>query len=594
MSADTRAPRLPPATFDSVILAAVVAECKPLIGARVQRVHQAGSAALAITLRGRGRGGSLFASIHPRSGRLHLAREVEPTEATPFVLQLRNRLEGATLRSVTAPLFERVAVLGFEGLEGATDFIVEILGGNANFILCAEGRIIGADRIDGGGKATRPIVPRRLYVPPPQPRPTPETVSAADLIEAAARPASTRTSSADRPAWRTVMEAVGGIGRPLATEVCVRAGIDPYGRLSDSLAEAAVGPLREIADLVRAQRFSPVLYRDDAGAPIAYAPFPMQIYQTLESVPATMSAAVEAVSTHSTGVATIEETRASLAAAVTQARTRVQRALAAVDEEQRTASAAVRAREFGELILAYLSQITPGAQVLTVPDFHGEPVEIPLDPARGGVENAQAYFRRHTKARAALKRLPARRAELEAEGAFLASAATAIAQGDSLDDLWEVEQDLIAAGLRRRAWRGAKPKAVASGRAFELARGHVVRVGRSARENEHLTFEVAGPDDWWFHARGMPGAHVVLQTRGADPTEAAIQAAARVAAYYSAGRTSSKVAVAYTRRRFVRRLRGARPGQVQVAHEQTITVTPGLPSSVRGASGRTDRSARRG
>ena len=577
MSAGTSTSRVPPTTFDSVILAAVVAECQDLVGARVQRVHQTGPVGLAIVLRG-GRVRTLLASIHPRWGRLHLARHVEPAEAAPFAQQARSRLEGATLRSVTAPAFERIAVCGFDTLEGPMDLVIEIMGRHSNLILCADGVIAGAMKVIGEDRSrVRPVLPHRSYKRPPQPRPDPETIAAADLAEAAARAA-----SGDQPAWRTMLQAVAGIGPALATEVCVRAGADPNRPLGPVEVAAAISALRSIAELVRARRFSPVLYRDAGGSPVAYAAFPLQIYQALQPASTTMSAAVEDVAARAVGVAAIDDTRAALSAIVTQATERVRRTLAAVDEDTRAASGAARAREFGELILAYLSHVAPGAAVLEVPDFQGQSAQIPLDPSRSGLENAQAYFRRHSKAQAALKRLPVRRAQLEAEGAFLESTATAIAQADSLEDLWEVEQDLIAAGLRRRARAAARPKAVTAGRTFDLAGGQVVRVGRSARENDSLTFEVAGPGDLWLHARGMPGAHVILQAHGGQPGEAMIETAARIAAYYSAGRASGKVPVVITRRRFVRRVRGGRPGQVTYTNERAVTVSPGLPERVQG------------
>ncbi|MGH2405665.1 MAG: NFACT family protein, partial [bacterium] len=244
-----------------------------------------------------------------------------------------------------------------------------------------------------------------------------------------------------------------------------------------------------------------------------------------------------------------------------------------------------RLREHGELILAYLNRIGSGAQTVEVPGFDGSPITIPLDPSRSAVQNAQAYFRRYGRAAAARRRLPQRQAELESERAFLETVATAIAQADGADDLWEAEQDLIAAGLRRRRDRTIRPGAVSAGRTFELAGGDRVRVGRSAQENDHLTFEVARPDDLWLHARGMPGAHVILSGASRAPAEAAIEAAAQIAAHYSAGRDAGKVPVDVTHRRFVRRVRGGRPGQVLYTNERTVTVAPGLPAhaQTRGA-----------
>ena len=556
-----------PLSFDSVVLAAVVAECQVLLGARVQRVHQVGPDGLALVLRGRGRVRTLLASIHAQWGRVHLTQDVVTSDATPFAHLARSRLEGAALRSIAAPPFERIVTCGFDTLEGPCDLVIEIMGRHSNLILTAGGVIVGALKLVGADRSrVREVLPHRPYVPPPQPRPLPTTITAGHF-----------NGLADRPAWRAVLDAVAGVGPPLAREVCARAAIDPDRPLEPTGADAVTAELQAIGETVRAEQFSPILYRRADGTPAAYAAFPMRVYEALHPEPTTMSAAVEAVTAQAAGIARIEATRQALASTIAQAAARAHRVLDAVADDVRAAADADRLREQGELILAYLNRVTPGATSVEVPGFDGRPTPIALDPRRSAVENAQAYFKRYARAAGARKRLPARQAALEAERAYLEVAATAIAQADTEDDLWEVEQDLVASGLRKRRRPTVRPKAVSAGRAFDLAGGHRVLVGRSGRENDHVTFEVAGPDDLWFHARGMPGAHVILTARGTPPTAAAIDAAARIAAYYSAGRGSGKVPVDITRRRFVRRVRGGRPGQVLYTNERTVTVPPGLP-----------------
>lgn len=574
-------PPFPHASFDSVVLAAALAEYRTLTGTRLVRVHQLDAHSIALVLRGAPGAGSsraLLISMHAQWGRVHVTERTTPAEATPFVQQMRSRLEGAVLRTIDAPPFERVVAFGFEGLEGATDLIVEIMGRQSNLILRADGLVLGAQRLVGGpGRRVREIRPQRPYVPPARSHPDPATITAADLAAVVA--GHTRSGSAgDRPAWRVVLEATSGIGPAMAHEVCVRAEVDPYRPLPPEGARAVADGLHALAEAVRAGQFAPVLYRDADGTATAYGAFPMRIYERLSAEPASMSAAVEEVTERAAEAGHLGSARQALNATVSQATRRVKRAQDAVADDMRAAEDAGRLREQGELILAYLTQVAPGAQTVEVPGFDGHPISIRLDPARSAVENAQAYFRRYARAAAARRRLPRRQAELEAERAFLENVATAIAQADSADDLWEVEQDLIAAGLRRRAARTVRPRAVSAGRTFELPGGHSVRVGRSARENDHLTFDVARPDDLWLHARGMPGAHVILSTGSGAATDAAIEGAARIAAHYSAGRGAGKVPIDVTRRRFVRRVRGGRPGQVIYTNERTITVSPGLPA----------------
>ncbi|MDQ7840131.1 MAG: NFACT family protein [bacterium] len=565
----TTAPRtvIPHSSFDSVVLAAVVSECQDLVGARLQQVLPSGLNGLALALRTGGRTHRLLLSTHPRFGRVHLVEALEPAAPVPFAQLVRGRLEGARLTAVATVEFERIFTCTFETLEGPYDLIAEIMGRHSNLILCAGGVIVGALKQIGPDRSrVREVLPHRPYTPPPQMRPTPVTVAAVELAE-----------RGDRPAWRAVFEAVSGIGPALAWEACVRAGAAPDGPLDEDAAVKVASSLHAIGSAVAAARFDPVLYRGPDGAPAAYAPFPMVSLEHLQPERSSMSAAVEAVAQSAVGRARFEETRQGLAATVRQALDRLHRTLAAVAEDAQEAEGADRLREQGELILAYLSQIAPRAAVLEVPGFDGRPVSIPLDPTRSGVENAQACFKRYAKAAAARRRLPERQAALETDRAFLEESATTIAQAEDADDLWEVEQDLISSGVRKRARPAGRPRAVASGRSFDLPGGLRVQVGRSARENDHLTFEVAGPDDLWLHARGMPGAHVILTGARGQPGEESVLAAARIAAYYSDGRSATRVPVDVTKRRFVRRIRGGRPGQVHYSGERTLAVAPGLP-----------------
>ena len=114
--------------------------------------------------------------------------------------------------------------------------------------------------------------------------------------------------------------------------------------------------------------------------------------------------------------------------------------------------------------------------------------------------------------------------------------------------------------------------------AYTLPGGWTVLAGRTDADNDILSLKTARPDDWWFHVRGMPGSHVILQSRqGKEPDKAALRAAAAIAAWHSKARTGGTVAVACTRARYVSKPRGARPGTVNIRKETVIKARPGLP-----------------
>ncbi len=554
----------PSASFDSVVLAAVVAELQDVVGTRIQRVLGAGPGALVLAVRGGGRTRLLLACARPRWARLVEVTTPPPGEADAFAGLVRSRLVGAIVRSVTAAPFERLATLAVDTLEGPIELHAELAGRHPNLVLACNGLVVGVLRpVAGPGREVRP---QRPYLPPLQTRPTPATLTAPALAAVARqRP--------EAPAWRTLLEAVAGIGPALARELCLRADVPPDAPLDPARADAVVAAVTTLAADVAAGRFAPMLY-SDAATPVAYAPFPFRLYARFAASLTTMSAAVEAVTARAEATDRLDRARRALATAVARARMRVEHALAALAREMDEAATAARLRQWGELLLAYQAHVPRGAASVEVPGFDGTPTVIPLDPARTAVENAQQYFRRYAKAQAAARHVPARRAQLEAERAWLERVATAIARAQHEDDLNALAQELREGRPHPPRRPAAAPRG--PGRVYTLGDGFCALVARSAREGDRLVFAVARPDDLWLHARDAPGAHVIVQGP-ADPPEAVVEAAARLAAYYSRGRHAGHVPVVVTRRRYVRRVRGGRPGQVTYSNERTLVVSPALP-----------------
>jgi predicted ribosome quality control (RQC) complex YloA/Tae2 family protein len=233
---------------------------------------------------------------------------------------------------------------------------------------------------------------------------------------------------------------------------------------------------------------------------------------------------------------------------------------------------------FGELLLAYASRIPPGADSAALPDYEGQSVEISLDPHRTAVENAQAYFRRYAKARAAAKALPERIAVLRDEVTYIQELQVHLEHARSDEDMLEIEQELTDAGYLRRPRQRRRVRGVSEPRAYEVD-GFAVLVGRSSRDNDHVTFRLAAPEDLWFHARALPGAHVILKVAGRQPEEQTIERVAAIAAYHSAGREATAVEVDITERRNVWKPKGVRSGVVRYRGERTLRVSPRTPRS---------------
>lgn len=313
------------------------------------------------------------------------------------------------------------------------------------------------------------------------------------------------------------------------------------------------------------------------------------------------------------------ERRAALRKAIQRLRSRLVRKLEAVRGDLAEAERAPEYRRFGETLLAYAHQVPARAARVTLPD-PGDPartLEIPLDPNVAAPANAARYFKRAGKAERGQRDIPPRLEALEREIAALAEPLAGVLDADAenaaaaelalervLAALPVTVREQIHApvplprkqlGLDAAAPPTAKraspttPAPKRQGRPviagkfvpwrFRTKEGWDVLIGRSSEANDYLTLHLARPEDYWFHAHGCPGSHVVLRRgKGAnEPSKATLDEVASWAAFHSKARTAGKVPVIVTQKKYVRKPRGAKAGTVYVEREKMLMVRPAEP-----------------
>ncbi|HEX7878125.1 MAG TPA: NFACT RNA binding domain-containing protein, partial [Candidatus Eisenbacteria bacterium] len=259
-------------------------------------------------------------------------------------------------------------------------------------------------------------------------------------------------------------------------------------------------------------------------------------------------------------------------------------------------------RRMAETLLALAEQVPRGVDRVTLAAAdNGEPLEIPLEPGRSAIENAERWFKEARKARQAAERLPkeiarasrevARWSAFEERLASLApdDAAGVAALAGELDGRSGARRgasstsgtrDVTGGGGPSGGRRRDEPGAAMQPRRYRLPGGWTILVGRSNAANDYLTHRLAEPHDLWFHAHGCPGSHVVLKgpDRRAEPDRSVIEAAAALAALNSKARHASRVPVIYAEKRHVRKPRGSKPGLAAVTNEKSMMVRPGEPA----------------
>ena len=261
----------------------------------------------------------------------------------------------------------------------------------------------------------------------------------------------------------------------------------------------------------------------------------------------------------------------AVASALRRKRRRLRRRLAALGKEIEQGGAADLLRETGHLLLAHLGDVPKGAASVELTDFDGSPRTIELDPALNAAANADRYYRIAARRERARDRLPALVAEVRREIEDVEAGLKRLADAGEPDSALRELAEL----LEERPGSAVKPERLPYHR-FRSAGGLEIRVGRSAKDNDALTFHHSAPDDIWLHARQVAGAHVILRwnLRDQNPPVRDVADAAVLAALHSDARHSGVVAVDWTRRKYVRKPRKAGSGSVVAERLTTVFVEP--------------------
>ncbi len=593
--------------FDSLTVAALTDELSlRLLGGRIQKVLQLDADSIGLEIYAEHQRQYLVASATSRNPRLYLAStrlSADPSVVSPLLLLLRKYARGAEIVSIQQPPLERIIRMSIakrffvdkkhepqeepededdEGEIVYSDLIVEIMGRRSNIILTSdEGRIHDAvKRVTPEMSRVRPILPGKHYEPPPpQEKRDPRRLSSSDvvLLFRDIEPG-TKLSSA-------LVAHLAGFSPQMAREVAFRAvGDEPFDftePLSSEQCTRLSDAIHALLEPLETSRWDPTVYRNDDGQVVAYAPVPLTYLadETSEEHLDSISRAIELAALDSSSQAPVRhaQRRAQLVAEIDEAVKRASSRIHSIHEEEKRAREVERWRENGELIYAYIHQMAPGDTAL---DVDGRNIE--LDPSLSASENAQAYFERYRKAQAATQHLPELAEEAQGTLDYLKQLRTMAELADGIDQIGAVRQEWQEWRQPResdRGKKGAKQPRRKQPVAYRTRRGDTIYVGHSGPENETVTFDIGGPDDIWLHARGVPGGHVILRWAG-DLSDAVLEEAASLAAWFSSGRTSTTVEVDATERRYVRKIKGAGPGMVTYRNEQTLNVKPRSPSDL--------------
>ncbi|HEY7021365.1 MAG TPA: NFACT family protein [Ktedonobacterales bacterium] len=503
------------------------------------------------------------------------------------------------------------------------------------------GEVLGALHIvPPGANRIRVLMPHVVYQPaPPQtrtlrgeqvPRLAPERATPAQLETAAVDmlataqdasntepPTGKRRGKAKRDEAPTVVALliahVAGCSRELAREVAYRAlGMADAALAPDLNWNSLSNEMRSFAGLAESRAWRPTLVyaTPDAAAPDAFAAFEPQQFPgaTLRAMPSVN----EALATYYQDAewrVTVEGAKGDLRRLLQTNRERCIRKAKALQGELATLDEARRLREEADLLLAFQSELPERAASVTLENPFVESglmesgpatITLDLDPRYGVIDNANRRYARYHKLQRAANQIPVQIAANDVELARVEQLQADLALAETPAEIALVREEIVEAGYLRakpdpRARKQPKDGKGKQGKSGtqqgkqgsrggtplrrESSDGFALLVGKNSRQNEEVTFHQAAANDLWLHARGVPGAHVILKSSGRPVPETTLSEAAALAAYYSQARESGAVEVDYTEQRYVRHMKGGGPGMVIYERERTLRVAPGDLSS---------------
>jgi predicted ribosome quality control (RQC) complex YloA/Tae2 family protein len=581
---------------DGITLSLIVRELRELLlQGRVEKIHQPEQQVVIITIRRPGASFHLLLSAQAENARVHLTdKEKEKKSSSPplFCLVLRKHLEGSRMTKIEQEGLDRILYFTFSGIGETGELqekilVVEIMGKHSNIILIdpKTGMIIdGIKRYSHALSRHREVLPGRPYIAPP----AQNKVDPRHLDEESFREILLR-NPLEKRVEEIISRSIAGIGPTLTREIVTRAGLDSNLSLEfcgeHELRSLWSGFQKVVIPLLEGN-YQPTLIFDN-NRPVCFAPLPLEQYSGLRSQPQeTINQAIDLYYQEKIRAQQFQQLFNHLRNTVEREWARCLKKLDLQEKARSEAEQAEKYRILGETLLAHLHLISRGQKEAVLPNIYnpeGPPVKIELNPALSPSENAQQIFYKYNKARNALKIIEKQLTQTRDELQYLGSVRTALEQAETLEELEEVKSELEEVGyLKPKAKEQIKKKAVSKPQIlrFTSRDGFEILVGKNNKQNDYITMRLAKSEDLWLHVKEAAGAHVVIKSQpGREIPSTTLEQAAKIAAYYSEARNSSKVAVDYTKRKNVSKPQKARPGFVIYENYKTILVTPELPEN---------------
>ena len=570
--------------FDGIVIANLTKELRDRIeGGKIAKIAQPEKDELLFNIKNNKESYRLLISA---SASLPLAYFTENNKPSPltapnFCMLLRKHIGNGKIISVTQPGLERIIQLEVEHLDEMGDIcrkklIIELMGKHSNIIFCRDdGTIIDSIKhISAQVSSVREVLPGREYF-------IPQTTDKKDPLSVEEEAFKHTLHTTPAPIQKALYLRFTGISPIIGEELCHLASLNPdvsANELSDLELIHLYRTFSYLMEDIKNGNFTPnIIYRQDE--PVEFASVPLTCFEGgdyLSRPFSTVSELLETYYSSKNAITRIRQKSVDLRRIVQTALERNYKKYDLQIKQLKDTEKREKYKVYGELLNTYGYELAGGEKELKCLNYYtNEEIKIPLDPQLTARENSQKFFDKYNKMKRTYEALSELTQETKQEIEHLESISTALDIALLEEDLVQIKEELTEYGYIRRRFTGGKKAKITSKPFHYLSSdGFHIYVGKNNYQNEELTFKLANGNDWWFHAKGIPGSHVIVKTEGRELPDRVFEEAGSLAAYYSKGRNNDKVEIDYIQRKNVKKAAGGAPGFVIYHTNYSLVAKP--------------------
>lgn len=556
--------------FDGITISCIVNELNNrLLNGRVFKIAQPESDELIITVKNNREQLRLLISANASLPLIYITdtNKQSPLTAPSFCMLLRKHINNGRITSIYQPGLERIINIEIEHLNEMGDLckkilIIELMGKHSNIIFCdSDYKIIDSIKhINVQTSSVREVLPGRTYF-------IPQTVVKLNPLDYDYPSFKETLSVKNMPLAKAIYTSFTGISPVAGEEICSLAGFDsslPPTELNQDELYHLNNIFFNFISNVKECNYTPVIYYSGRNEPIEYSAIPLTIYSDCmyKNYPH-ISNVLEKFYAEKNLITRIRQRSTDLRQIVNSSLSKSVKKYDLQLKQLEDTKKRDKYKVYGELLTAYGYNAEPSAKSITCTNYYdGSEITIPLDSDLTPMENAKKYFEKYGKLKRTYEALSDIVIETKKEIDHLESISTALDIATSENDLKEIKEELIQYGYIRRKSSDKKSKFVSRPIHITVRDGIDIYIGKNNYQNEEVSFKIATGNDWWFHAKKIPGSHVIVKTDMPELPDEIFEIAGSLAAYYSKGREQEKVEIDYTQKKHLKRVNGAAPGFV--------------------------------